>query len=486
MNDRIEFLLNGKRMVIADLPATTTLLEYLRTNRSLTGTKEGCAEGDCGACTVSLGELREGRITHRAVNACILFLPMLAGKSVLTTEGILGPDGELHPCQQAIVETHGSQCGFCTPGFSISLYAAYRNGGQADLQAINDTLAGNLCRCTGYGPLIEAARDMYKAPLPEWEAGRQASELRDLQALAETGGIEYRVGASTCLIPSTPDELADAVTRFPGATIVAGATDVGLWVTKQFRPLDDLIVLSRVRGFGDIKETAAGLSIGAGASYSDAAKTIAAHFPNFGELIRRIGSVQVRNSGTIGGNIANGSPIGDTPPALIALGATLTLRNGAGRRQVRVEDYFIDYGKQDRKKGEFIESIALPKLDDPEQLRCYKLSKRFDQDISALLGCFNITVENGTVTEARIAFGGMAAIPKRAASVEAALLGQSWDKATITRAMAEFKADFTPISDMRASGDYRLKAAANLLMKYYLEGELPPEKTRIVGAGAAF
>ena len=486
VNQTIEFLLNGKRISIAELPPTTTLLEYLRDNRRLTGTKEGCAEGDCGACTVSVGELRHGQILHRAVNACILFLPMLAGKSVLTAEGILGPDGELHPCQQAIVKTHGSQCGFCTPGFSMSLYAAYRNGGLNGADAINDTLAGNLCRCTGYGPLIAAAGDMDTATPPAWETGRQANERRELLALAEIGSIEYRTGASTCLIPATLDEFADAVARLPDATIVAGATDVGLWVTKQFRPLDDLIFVNRVKGFGEITKTANGLSIGAGASYGDAQAAIAAMFPDFGELIRRIGSVQVRNSGTIGGNVANGSPIGDTPPALIALGATLTLRNGSERRQISIEDYFIAYGKQDRRKGEFIESIAIPKLNNPLQLRCYKLSKRFDQDISALCGCFNITIEGGTVSEARIAFGGMAAIPKRAAAVEAALLGQSWDETTIRRAMATFRQDFTPISDMRASGEYRLKAAENLMMKYYLEGELPPEKSRMIGAGRTF
>lgn len=487
MNRTIEFLLNGKRNAVADLPATTTLLEYLRITRRLTGTKEGCAEGDCGACTVSVGELCGGKAVHHlAMNSCILFLPMLAGKSVWTSEGIVGPEGQLHPCQQAIVDTHGSQCGFCTPGFVMSLYAARRNGSMLDMSGINDALAGNLCRCTGYGPLIEAARTIHAAPLPDWEERRQGDELAALRDMAQDGMIEFEASGQTCLIPATIDELAEACERFPQATLVAGATDVGLWVTKQFRQIGTLIFLNRADGFRAIEKTSAGLRIQAGARYKDAIAAIAGIYPDFGELIRRIGSTQIRNCGTIGGNIANGSPVGDTPPALIALGATLTLRKGAARREIAIEDYFLGYGKQDRHPGEFLECIAIPLPDDPRRLRCYKLSKRFDQDISAICGCFNIMIEAGQVTGARIAFGGMAAVPKRASAVEAQLLGQPWSEATIRRAMAACEQDFAPLSDMRGSSGYRMKAAQNLLRKAYLETNLPFEKTRMVGASAAF
>lgn len=486
METTFEFLLNGTRIKVASQSPTTTLLDFLRLERRLTGTKEGCAEGDCGACTVSVGEMRNGEVIHAAVNACILFLPMLAGKSVLTADGIVGPEGQLHPCQQAIVDTHGSQCGFCTPGFSMSLYAAWRNGTKTDLNTINDTLAGNLCRCTGYGPLIEAARVTQKAPVPAWETRRLADELATLRDMTQAGSIGFTVDSQTCLMPATLDDLADACLRFPQATIVAGATDVGLWVTKKFRFLDNVIFINRVKGFREIESTSAGLRISAGASYSDAIQTITDLYPDFAEVVRRIGSTQIRNSGTIGGNVANGSPIGDTPPALIALGAVLTLRKGAARRQVAIEDFFLAYGKQDREPGEFLESILIPPLDNPQQLRCYKLSKRFDQDISALCGCFNITVNAGQVTEARIAFGGMAGVPKRAAAVEAALRGQPLTEAVIRQAMAALEQDFAPLSDMRASSAYRLKAAQNLLLKYHLETRLPLTQTRMVGNGAAF
>ena len=486
METTFEFLLNGTRIKVAGQSPTTTLLDFLRLERRLTGTKEGCAEGDCGACTVSVGELRDGKVIHAAVNACILFLPMLAGKSVLTADGIAGPEGQLHPCQQAIVDTHGSQCGFCTPGFSMSLYAACRNGAKTDFNTINDTLAGNLCRCTGYGSLIEAARVTQKAQVPAWETRRLADELTALRDMSQAGAIGFTVDGQTCVMPATLDDLADACLRFPQATIVAGATDVGLWVTKQFRFLDNVIFIHRVKGFRETESTSEGLRISAGASYSDAIEMIANLYPDFGEVVRRIGSTQIRNSGTIGGNVANGSPIGDTPPALIALGAVLTLRKGAVKRQVAVEDFFLAYGKQDRQPGEFVESILIPPMDDPQQLRCYKLSKRFDQDISALCGCFNITVKAGKVTEARIAFGGMAAIPKRAAAVEAALLGQAWNEPVVRKAMAAFEQDFTPLTDMRASSAYRLRAAQNLLLKVLLETRLPLEKTRLVGKGAEF
>lgn len=483
MTDEIAFLLNGRKVVVSDLPPNTTLLEYLRSS-SLTGTKEGCAEGDCGACTVSVGELRDGQLVHRAVNACIFLLPMLAGKSVLTCEGITGPEGQLHPCQQAIVDTHGSQCGFCTPGFTMSLHTAFQAGTETELGAINDMLAGNLCRCTGYGPLIQAARDMHGAPMPDWEVRRHEDAAAQLKVLAKGSSGEFSVDGQTCLLPTTLDELAEACERFPDATLVAGATDVGLWITKRFRVLKTMIFLNHIDELRRIETTPAGLVIGAGTTYSDAMEVIAGLAPDFGELLRRIGARQVRNSGTIGGNIANGSPIGDTPPALIALGATMTLRNGAVRRRIAIEDFFIEYGRQDRQPGEFIESIFIPRPAAPQQLRCYKLTKRFDQDISAVCGCFNITLEDGRVGEARIAFGGMAGIPKRAKAMEDALRGRSWTEETIAEAMDALARDFTPLSDMRASSLYRMAAARNMLRRYHLETMLPLEKTRLVGAGA--
>jgi xanthine dehydrogenase small subunit len=484
MADRLTFILNGRRETVASLPPTTTLLAYLRGTRRLTGTKEGCAEGDCGACTVAVGELSREGVRYRAVNACIQFLPMLHGKAVVTVEGLKGPGGALHPCQQAIVDRHGSQCGFCTPGFVMSLYAMGLNGTPPDLAAINDEFAGNLCRCTGYGPLIEAAREALQAEPPAWDREGRGAEAEALAAIKPDETLALTHGGQRYFAPTTADEFAQLYQTNPDAVIVAGATDVGLWVTKQHRDLRTLISIAGVEELRTINARSDAIYIGAAATYSDAETVLADAFPDFGELIRRLGARQVRNAGTIGGNIANGSPIGDTPPALIALGATLHLRQGETHRRMPLEDFFLAYGRQDRAAGEFVAAVEVPRLADPGQLRCYKVSKRFDQDISALCGCFNIRIEAGAVAEARIAFGGMAATPKRARTVEAALIGRPWTEATVATALPAFEEDFAPLSDMRGSATYRMLTAKNLLRKYFTETRLPLSQTRLVGRGA--
>jgi xanthine dehydrogenase small subunit len=484
MADRLTFILNGRRETVASLPPTTTLLAYLRGTRRLTGTKEGCAEGDCGACTVAVGELSREGVRYRAVNACIQFLPMLHGKAVVTVEGLKGPGGALHPCQQAIVDRHGSQCGFCTPGFVMSLYAMGLNGTPPDLAAINDEFAGNLCRCTGYGPLIEAAREALQAEPPAWDREGRGAEAEALAAIKPDETLALTHGGQRYFAPTTADEFAQLYQTNPDAVIVAGATDVGLWVTKQHRDLRTLISIAGVEELRTINARSDAIYIGAAATYSDAETVLADAFPDFGELIRRLGARQVRNAGTIGGNIANGSPIGDTPPALIALGATLHLRQGETHRRMPLEGFFLAYGRQDRAAGEFVAAVEVPRLADPGQLRCYKVSKRFDQDISALCGCFSIRIEAGAVAEARIAFGGMAATPKRARTVEAALIGRPWTEATVATALPAFEEDFAPLSDMRGSATYRMLTAKNLLRKYFTETRLPLSQTRLVGRGA--
>ncbi|MGI9478997.1 MAG: xanthine dehydrogenase small subunit [Hyphomicrobiaceae bacterium] len=479
MNDQLTFILNGAREDVTDADPTMTLLSYLRRTKRLTGTKEGCAEGDCGACTVAVGELVGGTVQYRPVNACIQFLPMLHGKSVLTVEGLVGPADELHPCQQAIVECHGSQCGFCTPGFVMSLYALSKGEKAVTKDQINDALAGNLCRCTGYGPLIAAAEVATQCQPRDWEAQREATEKQMLTTLAPCNAISG--SGKRSYRPSTLDELARLYEQNPDAVIIAGATDVGLWVTKQMRALPITIHISQIEELRAVRVDGDKLWIGAAATYAEAERAIVDAFPDFGELIRRIGGVQVRSAGTIGGNVANGSPIGDTPPALIALGAEVILRKGGARRRLPLEAFFVAYGEQDRGPGEFVEGIEVPLLDDPEELRCYKVSKRFDQDISALCGCFSIKVRGGVVAGVRIAFGGMAATPLRARTVESRLLGQPWTLATIDNAVPAFEQDFAPISDMRASADYRLLTAKNLLRKYFAETQQPASETRLVG-----
>jgi len=448
MSEEVSFLLNGQPVRISGQPSTRTLLDWLREDRGLTGTKEGCNEGDCGACTIILTDDRGSR----AVNGCILFLPQLNGKAVRTVEGISGPGGEMHPVQAAMVEHHGSQCGFCTPGIVASLAAAHSNGETA----FDDVLAGNLCRCTGYAPIIRAAEAAAAEPVPAWMQ-------TDREAVAALGASPLPFA------PTSADDLAIWYAETPDATLIAGATDVGLWVTKALRDLAPVAFLGGCEDLKTISEDASGMHVGAMVSLTELHAAIAPRHPSFAEMLRRFASTQVRNAATIGGNIANGSPIGDAPPALIALGAQLHLRKRDTRRTIPLESFFLDYGKQDRAPGEFVEGITIP--DQPDRLRCYKLSKRFDQDISAVCGCLSITVENGTVTEAKLAYGGMAGIPKRATHAEAALVGQPWTEDSVRAAMAAYAADFTPLTDMRASAEYRLETAANMLLRYFHEDQ---------------
>ncbi len=471
----IRFVLDGEIEVVDGIAPTATVLDWLRYTKGRTGSKEGCAEGDCGACTVLVGELPRssseavahrngGRIKWRTVNACILFMPMLHGRALMTVES-LARDGALHPVQQAMVDLHGSQCGFCTPGIVMSL-CGRAMGACGTNCAPRDVLAGNLCRCTGYGPILAAAEAV---PLVDFDDAPVVATLATIsdESLALDFAGNATEPAQKAWSPRSIDELAALYKAHPEARIVAGATDVGLWVTKQHRHLPEVIFVGDVAGFAALSEDEAGLTIGAGVRYSDALDALSRLAPDLGELVRRIGAVQVRNSGTIGGNIANGSPIGDMPPALIALSARLTLRQGTTRREMALEDFFIAYGKQDRAPGEFVESIFVPRPQAQHFVRIVKLSKRFDSDISAVCAAINLAVEDGVITAARIAFGGMAATPKRATACETALVGKPWKSAAFESAAEALKADFQPLSDVRGSADYRLTVAGNVLRRMW-------------------
>lgn len=485
MYGTVRFLLDGDLHEIVNPDPTETVLNFLRYRLARTGTKEGCAEGDCGACTVVLGEVVDEEMHYRAVNACILFLPVLDGKELITVESLKQADGSLHPVQQAIVDTHGSQCGFCTPGFVMSLYAMHASGGKVTRDQINDTLAGNLCRCTGYGPIVEAAKQAQVQRVPvdhmalkeriEALLALKRHETLELTAKSPVTGHEKKYFA-----PVSVDDLGKLLETYPDATILSGGTDVGLWVTKMHKELSVVIYLGAIDELGQTRDSDESIEIGAGVSVADAMQTLARFYPDMGELFRRFASVQIRNSGTLGGNIANGSPIGDSPPALIAADARIVMRKGNEERTVPLEEYFIDYGKQDLREGEFLARIIVPKPTPDSHFRAYKISKRFDQDISAVCGCFNITIKGGLVESARIAFGGMAATPKRAVATEETLVGKEWCPETVSAAMEAMARDFAPISDIRASADYRLQVAKNLLMKAFLEtsGEVA---TRLVG-----
>ena len=483
MREELRFLLGHEARVLTRVDPTMTVLDYLRRVEGLVGTKEGCNEGDCGACTAVRVRLDGGRPRYEAINTCIQLLGSLDGCQLLTVEHLAEADGSLHPVQQAMVECHGSQCGFCTPGFVMSLFALTRNSETAPGEdEIDDALAGNLCRCTGYAPIVRAAQQSFeRGPRRDHIAAREAETIEALGALLDERTLAVGEGGRRFFAPATAEALAALLTEFPDATIVAGTTDVGLWITKELRRLDTLVYVGRIGELARVEETAAGLEIGAVASYADATAALARHYPDMGEVIRRLGSVQIRNAGTLGGNIANGSPIGDSPPLLIAAGATLHLRRGQARRSLPLEDFFIDYGKQDRQPSEFVEKISVPLPPPDSRFRAYKISKRFDQDISAVLGAFQLRFDAGQVTEARIAYGGMAATPKRARAVEAAVTGAAWDEATVERAMAALEQDFAPISDWRASAGYRLQVAKNLLRRLHIETSDPAAETRLAG-----
>ena len=482
--DHVRFVRRGRIVERRDFTPVETLLDHLRLHERAYGTKEGCAEGDCGACTVALGRLDgDGRVTYQPVNACILLLGMIDGTEIVTVEDLASPNGELHPVQRAMVDLHASQCGFCTPGFVMSLFTLYHAGTRTDRATVNDWLAGNLCRCTGYRPIADAALATCTGEADDAftkRAGETAELLVDL-----SDEVDLFAGNDDAFFaaPAGEDALAALCARNPDATIVGGATDVGLWITKQLRELPRIVHTGRVGSLHAVRETDDRVEIGAAATYAEAEEALGRIDPDVGEMLRRLGSKQVRATGTVGGNIANGSPIGDSPPVLIALGATIELRHRDARRTLALEDFFLDYGRQDRAAGEILTRIAVPKLRDDEHFRCYKISKRFDQDISALLGAFRFRIRRSRVADARIAFGGMAATPKRAVATERAVAGlrlrhpASW--APAAHALAE---DFSPIGDHRASAGYRMRVARSLLLKALAEiAGRPTSETRITG-----
>lgn len=477
MSEPIRFYHRGAVQTVSDAAPTRTVLQYLREDAHCTGTKEGCAEGDCGACTVVVGELRNGEVRLHSVNSCIQFLPTLDGKALFTVEDLKQAGGRPHPVQQAMVECHGSQCGFCTPGFVMSLwdlYLRHEEGTAPAREEIDDALSGNLCRCTGYRPIIDAARRMCELPRAPFDRAALAESLQDLKRPAP---LNYEHQGRRFYAPHTLAELATLRGRHPDACLLAGSTDVGLWVTKQMRDLGDIIYLGQVeelkfvREIGDVDNGIGGiLEIGAGVSLNDAYAAICKHYPHeLQEMWQRFASLPIRNAGTLGGNIANGSPIGDSMPWLIALGADVVLRSVAGQRRLPLENFYLAYQKKDLQLGEFVEAVCLP-LPRPEvAFRTYKLAKRFDQDISAVCAAFAFTLDGELIRSARIAFGGMAATPKRATITESFLNGKLWNEDTLEQAMALLPQDYAPLTDMRASGGYRMRAAQNLLHRYWLE-----------------
>ena len=512
----IRFFHQGRIVDVTGAHPTRSVLDWLREDAHCTGTKEGCNEGDCGACTVVVGELAAegapgaggavGGLKLQTVNACIQFLPTLHGKALFTVEDLKGqcaataqpeapahkhdkrPVQRLHPVQQAMVECHGSQCGFCTPGFVMSLWSTYEHhqdaGTQPTRQQLADDLSGNLCRCTGYRPILDAGQRMFDLPGARLDT---APVVAALASLAHEDAFHYAAprGPRTDHFhaPTTLAELAALRVQMPKAQLLAGSTDVGLWVNKQFRDLGDIVYVGDVADMKTVTELDGALYIGAGASLEAAWRALAQRAPSLTDVWLRFASPPIRHAGTMGGNVANGSPIGDSPPVLMALDAQIELRQGERVRRMPLQDFYVDYMKNRLEPGEFVQGLVVPLAAFERQVRAYKISKRFDCDISALCGGFAIALDGDTVADIRLAFGGMAGIVKRAAKAEVALRGQPWSVESVKAAQAALADDFQPLSDMRASAAYRLQVAQNLIQRLWLETRttdaLPIESTSV-------
>lgn len=465
----IQFRRKDRTVRLDQFSPQSTVLDWLRLDERSTGTKEGCAEGDCGACTVVIAREHDGRLVYEPVNACIATLGQLDGGELITVED-LAHEGKLHPVQMAMAAGHGSQCGFCTPGIVMSLFAHFHSDGErTDRAKINDALAGNLCRCTGYRSIVDAAREACTGPVSDRFVTGEAGIIAALRQLQDTADVF--VGNDACFFaaPASESSLASLYQRHPDARIIGGATDVGLWITKKLVTIDKVIHVGRA-GLDRIEETADAIHIGASVTLARATSPLASISPDVAEILRRFGSVQVRAAGTVGGSIANASPIGDLAPLFIALGGSVELRKGYSARVLPLEQFFISYGKQDREPGEFVRRLIVPRLPRATYFKAFKISKRFDEDITTVLGAFRIGIDAGRIVSARIAFGGMAATPKRATAVEGALVGAALHDVNTWRLAAERVGDdFTPLTDVRASSEYRLGVARNIVIKALAE-----------------
>jgi xanthine dehydrogenase small subunit len=472
--ESLRFVLDGQVVCIDRPPPTMTVLDYLREVLNRRGTKEGCAEGDCGACTVVLGELSSRGVTYRAISSCIRFLPTLDGKELVTVESLQQPSGALHPVQQSLIDHHASQCGFCTPGFVMSLFALYLQRSQSSREQVLEALSGNLCRCTGYRPIIDAGMRQGDYAEPDrWsrEDAQSAQRLDTLERLAHERAATASLAYPGYHAPRTLEELSTALLTHPDAVVLAGGTDVGLWVTKQLRELPTLIFVGAVPELSRIEERPKELWIGAAVTLSDAWPALLRRFPELEEQAARFASPPIRNSATLCGNLVNGSPIGDSIPALIALDARIELRKGANVRRLTLEDFYLGYQKKALGKAEFMSGVAIPAAPPGRLLGSFKVSKRIDQDISAVCATFCVSLDGERVRSARLAYGGMAAIACRARDAERALIKHGWSAAGIEAASAALAADFKPLSDLRASGAYRLQVAGNLLRRFFLQNQ---------------
>ena len=462
----VKFIYKNKIVEINNPDSNETILNYVRTKLKKTGTKEGCAEGGCGACTVVLGELIENNITYKAINSCIAFVPSLEGKQLILVEDLISKD-ELHPVQKAMVNYHGSQCGFCTPGFVMSLFAMYKNYSSYKEDIIKDSIQGNLCRCTGYRPIIDAAKSLNKENKFDHFSKNKKITLSLLRKIKQRT-ITIINDNKKYFAPKSVDELKKILRQEPNSKLLSGGTDVSLIVTKERKDLNSLIYMNSINELNYIKENNNYIEVGATTPLINFESFIKKYFPDFSQILKRYGSVQIRNVCTIAGNIATASPIGDTLPLLLALDSQIVIKDKNKTQILPLNGFFISYRKTKLKKGQFIHSIRIPLLK-KNIFKAYKISKRIDDDISSVCASFNIEINNNKIKKIKIAYGGMSSIPKRAVNCEKILLNSFLSNKTINKAKKFLEKDFKPITDARASNKYRMEVAKNLLEKCFLE-----------------
>ncbi|MEW5853254.1 MAG: xanthine dehydrogenase small subunit [Myxococcota bacterium] len=468
--DCIRFTLNGRVVEERSVPPTLTLLQYLRYTQGLTGTKEGCAEGDCGACTVAILDAdAQGGPAWRAVNSCLVLLPMLQGKQVVSVEGI-AQGGAPHPAQESLVQALGSQCGYCTPGVVMSMFEACYRKDLDQPWKLDDQMCGNLCRCTGYRPIKDATKQVAGTlPDDKFRVALKDAPRADMK-------LSYQAGAQRYFTPTTVEELGARLAEHPEARIVCGGTDVSLEVTKRYQELPLVISVEGVPELRRMEKLSDGtVRIGATATLSDVEAFTEMPLPPVHRMLRYFASRQIKNRGTVGGNLCNASPIGDMAPVLLSLDASVELTSRNGTRRVPLKEFFLSYRKTALQKGEFLSAVLVPPIPSDARASAYKVSKRRELDISAVAAGFLVRVDGGgLVVEARLGFGGMAATPARARQTEAALVGKPWNEQTVEEAALLLDKDFAPISDHRGSSWYRATVAKNLLRGFFVETQKDP------------
>ena len=466
-SNKIKFVWENKVYSINNPDPNETLLNYVRLKLKKTGTKEGCAEGGCGACTVVLGELKNNNIIYKAINSCISFVPSLEGKQLILVEDLVKKNGTLHPVQDAMIKYHGSQCGFCTPGFVMSLFAMYKNFSSYNNERIYDSISGNLCRCTGYRPIVDAAKSLNNVSRLDQFYNNRKKTLKLLKKI-DSKNLSFKNGNKKYFSPKNINQLTKVIKDNPNSIFLSGGTDLSLQVTKERKEINNIISLNSIKELKFIKEKNGNIEVGASTSLKEFELFIKKYYPDFNLILKRYGSDQIRNVGTIAGNIATASPIGDTLPLLLSLDAKIVLQKISNKTVLPLKKFFISYRKTRLKKGEFIHSIIIP-IFKKNIFKAYKISKRFDDDISTVCASFNLEIVNNKIKNVKIAYGGMAPIPKRAINCEKTLVNASLSEESFNKAIKKLERDFAPIDDMRASKSYRMEIAKNLLIKCFLE-----------------